>query len=56
MYNLINYEVGPARAGMIRCRLLLDPSQLGWPRTSGDDPILSLSKCLWEWLAPHERG
>ena len=56
MYNLINYEVGPARAGMIRCRLLLDPSQLGWPRTSGDDPKLSTKPSHYRKLAPHERG
>ena len=56
MYNLINYEVGPARAGMIRCRLLLDPSQLGWPRTSGDDPSWNHALRGSTLLAPHERG
>ena len=48
--------VGPARAGMIRNATAPGMPRLGWPRTSGDDPLTEYKHENIESLAPHERG
>ena len=49
-------QVGPARAGMIRAEINQQHLGHGWPRTSGDDPLLRVFFIVLMSLAPHERG
>ena len=50
------FNVGPARAGMIRRRACRRRRLLRWPRTSGDDPGPEGAPLIVKELAPHERG
>ena len=50
------FNVGPARAGMIRMSVETYFTVEGWPRTSGDDPTLHAQWVSPAQLAPHERG
>ena len=54
--NVFGSVVGPARAGMIRAYDFVGIIELGWPRTSGDDPELMKKAEENIKLAPHERG